>query len=182
MAPAPTPANVLGRLADDTRLRALSAVALGATTVADVAERGGLGDEQAARALGQLIASGVVVEKGQGFEVDLDVFARTARAASAPREQPDLRGATPEQATVLRNFLGPDGRIEELPARAAKRRLVLEYVAGRFEPDRPYAEQEVNDTLLELHDDYAALRRYLVDDGLLEREAGVYRRPGVGDP
>jgi hypothetical protein len=34
----------------------------------------------------------------------------------------------------------------------------------------------VNELLTSLHDDHAALRRYLVDEGLLERKAGVYRR------
>lgn len=54
--------------------------------------------------------------------------------------------------------------------------MVLEYVAGRFEPDRQYAEPEVNELLKSLHDDHVSLRRYLVDEGLLDREAGVYRR------
>jgi hypothetical protein len=117
-----------------------------------------------------------VVDRGRGLEVDLDAFARAARAASTPREQPDLTAATPEQAKVLRNFVDPTGRIRALPARAAKRRLVLEYVAARLEPDREYAEQEVNDILRELHDDVASLRRLLVDEGLVERETGVYRR------
>ena len=34
----------------------------------------------------------------------------------------------------------------------------------------------MNDLLRDFHDDTASLRRYLVDEGLLEREAGVYRR------
>ena len=52
-----------------------------------------------------------------------------------------------------------------MPAREAKRRLVLEYVAQRFEPDREYDEQQVNGVLLELFDDYVTLRRFLVDEG-----------------
>jgi len=34
----------------------------------------------------------------------------------------------------------------------------------------------VNELLRGFHDDTASLRRYLVDEGMLEREAGVYRR------
>ena len=41
-----------------------------------------------------------------------------------------------------------------------------------------YPEAEVNDVLRRYHDDYAALRRYLVDEGFLTREAGVYWRSG----
>ena len=77
---------------------------------------------------------------------------------------------------MLRNFVDADGRIRELPARAAKRELVLEYVAERFDPDREFSERETNDVLVAVYDDYVTLRRYLVDAGLLTRTAGVYRR------
>ena len=171
-----SPARVLGRLADEERLRLLAAVALGASTVRDTAERAGLSEAQAARALAQLVRAGIVADRSAGLQVDLDAFARAAREAAPSRRRPELADATPEQAAVLRNFVDEDGRIRELPARAAKRELVLEYVAARFEPGREYGEKEVNGILLELHDDYVTLRRYLVDAGLLTRTHGIYRR------
>ena len=79
---------------------------------------------------------------------------------------------------VLRAFVGPDGRLTSIPARHAKRLVVLDHLAQRFEPGRRYEEVEVNRTLREVHDDVAALRRYLVEDGFLSREAGVYWRSG----
>ena len=176
MTTAATPAHVLGRLADERRLRVLSAVALGDRSVATVAERTGLTADEAARALGQLLGAGIVTQGGDGLEVDLSAFADAARTASPPRRKPDLSDATPEQAEVLRNFVDGYGRITALPAREAKRRLVLEYVAERFEPSREYDEKQVNGKLLELYDDHVTLRRYLVDERLLERDAGVYRR------
>jgi hypothetical protein len=54
--------------------------------------------------------------------------------------------------------------------------VVLEYLAARFEEGTDYAEAEVNDLLGQFHEDYAWLRRCLVDEGLLTRTAGVYRR------
>lgn len=54
--------------------------------------------------------------------------------------------------------------------------MILEYVAGLFDSGRRYAEVEVNELLNTLHDDHAALRRHLVDERLLERAGGVYRR------
>jgi hypothetical protein len=175
-ATATTPARVLGRLADEQRLRVLSAVALGAKTVREIADRADLSEPETARALAQLLRAGIVSQEGAGLEVDLGAFARAAREASPERPRPDLDDATAEQAAVLRNFVDSEGRIRELPARAAKRELVLAYVARRFEANRDYPETEVNDLLLELHDDYVTLRRYLVDAGLLTRKAGVYRR------
>ena len=176
MTTAATPAHVLGRLADERRLRVLGAVALGDRSVATVEERTGLTADEAARALGQLVSAGIVTQGGDGLEVDLRALSEAARSASPPRRKPELVDATPEQAAVLRNFVDEYGRIVRLPARDAKRRLVLEYVAERFEPGREYDEKQVNGILLELHDDHVTLRRLLVDDGLLTREAGVYRR------
>jgi len=69
-----------------------------------------------------------------------------------------------------------DGRLVRLPARHAQKQVVLGYVARRFEESRDYEEREVNELLRGFHDDTASLRRYLVDEGMLEREAGVYRR------
>ncbi|MEP6851937.1 MAG: DUF2087 domain-containing protein [bacterium] len=47
-----------------------------------------------------------------------------------------------------------------------------------FEPGRRYAEPEVNAILIAFFADYAALRRHLVDEGLLTRDRGVYWRTG----
>jgi hypothetical protein len=60
----------------------------------------------------------------------------------------------------------------------AKRLVVLNHLANMFEPGERYSEKQVNAVIRELHDDYAALRRYLVDEGFLSREAGVYWRSG----
>ena len=177
---APSPSRVLGDLADTNRLRVLAAVVLGESRIAGIAERASLTEDEVARALGHLLSAGIVVQDETGLRVDTHVFADAARTVSAPRVRPDLSDATPEQAAVLRNFVAGDGRVASLPARAAKRRLVLEYVAAtRFEPKREYGEHEVNAVLEDVHDDYVTLRRYLVDAGLLERSAGVYRRPGT---
>jgi hypothetical protein len=170
----PSPALVLGRLADERRLRALAAVALGASGVGAAAERAGLSEDETARALAHLVGVGLVRQGEEGLEVDVGVLAKAARAASPPRPRPTIEGATPEQEQVVRNFVTPDGRLRALPAREGKRRLVLEWVAGRFEPERRYLEREVNGVLLSVYDDAATLRRLLVDEGLLNREAGVY--------
>ena len=55
---------------------------------------------------------------------------------------------------------------------------MLDRIAQEFEPGRKYAEPEVNEVLGGYHDDDAALRSYLVDEGFLKREGGVYWRAG----
>src|SRR5262249_14739876 len=45
-----------------------------------------------------------------------------------------------------------------------------------FEPGRAYSEKEVSDRIATRFADYCTIRRILVDEGLMTRAAGVYRR------
>ncbi|HEX9032657.1 MAG TPA: DUF2087 domain-containing protein [Streptosporangiaceae bacterium] len=84
---------------------------------------------------------------------------------------------TVPQDAVLRTFMR-DGRITTLPARRSRRLVLLDYIAQMFDIGVRYSEGEVNRMLRTLHDDYAALRRYLVDEGFLSRDHGEYWRSG----
>jgi hypothetical protein len=90
-----------------------------------------------------------------------------------------------ESEKVLRAFVR-DGRLVSIPAKPRKRELLLPYILERcFPEDRAYEEKEVNQRLALLYPDVAALRRYLVDGGLMTRKAGIYRRSAPatgGDP
>jgi ArsR family transcriptional regulator len=76
---------------------------------------------------------------------------------------------------VLGAFL-KHGRLLSIPAQRKKRQIVLERLVQEFMPDRDYAEREVNQILVEFHDDVATLRRELVGYKLMKRAAGIYRR------
>ena len=90
--------------------------------------------------------------------------------------RPDERDA--DRAKVLRTFVGADGSIAQLPAKASKRLVVLDHVAQGFDIGRRYPEREVNKILERYHADFASLRRYLVDAGFLERAESIYWRAG----
>ena len=79
---------------------------------------------------------------------------------------------------VLRNFLTDDGRLHTIPSKHSKLLVVLDHIAQSFEPGQSYPEQEVNAIIERFHPDYAALRRYLVEDQFLTREDSVYWRSG----
>ncbi|WP_369381865.1 DUF2087 domain-containing protein [Streptomyces sp. cg36] len=71
------------------------------------------------------------------------------------------------------------GRLTAIPRKAARREQLLVHLKDTlFEPGRSYSEPEVNEALRTVHDDYPALRRYLVTAGLLTRtrDGGSYRR------
>jgi len=78
---------------------------------------------------------------------------------------------------VLRTYMR-DGRIVTMPAKRSRRLVLLNHVAQLFEVGVQYEEGEVNLRLRNLREDYAALRRYLVDEGFLDRDHGMYWRTG----
>lgn len=80
------------------------------------------------------------------------------------------RAALPRE---MRPFFDDAGRVSRWPARQMTQRLVIDYLARKFEPGREYAEQDVNFLLLEWHTfrDWALLRRLLHDWGYLDRES-----------
>jgi hypothetical protein len=165
----PGPRELLALLAEPDRLKALAAVALGAETLPQVAELAGLEPKAAARALSRLAAGGLLEgEAGKGYRVRAEAL----RAAAIPPDPGSPAVGTPDPGSqedaVLRRFVH-NGRLLSMPAARAKRLVVLDHLAGLFEPGRRYPEPEVNELLGRYHPDYAMLRRYLVDDGFLDR-------------
>jgi len=102
---------------------------------------------------------------------DLAVYAATL----APPAQAPPDGISEEEHRVLATFV-KDGRIDSFPAQLKKQLVLWRYLVRRFEVDRAYPEAEVNDLLRAIHPDVATVRRALVDNGLMTRDAGVYRR------
>jgi len=88
--------------------------------------------------------------------------------------------ASLERHPALRVFTR-GGVVETLPARMARRRALLNHIALAFEPGERYPERQLNEFLRRIHPDHAALRRYLVDEGFLGRDGGVYWRTGGSD-
>lgn len=79
----------------------------------------------------------------------------------------------------LRSFLDEKGRLTSLPSRYKKQLCAIWYLAEKLEAGRDYTQDELGDALdawTTFHDP-AALRRALVDLGLMarERDGSVYR-------
>lgn len=84
------------------------------------------------------------------------------------------------RAKVLRAFFRR-GSLVRIPAQRKKRQIILERIIESFEPDRAYPEKEVNQILVEFHEDVATLRREMIASRLMERQRGVYRRLAPAD-
>lgn len=79
---------------------------------------------------------------------------------------------------VLENFVDGAGRLISIPVQRKKRLAVLRWIVEDFQPGRLYAEAEVNRVISRRHPDFASLRRFLVDEELMQRRRGVYWRTG----
>jgi DNA-binding HxlR family transcriptional regulator len=113
----------------------------------------------------------------QTYSLVPDVLDKTlAEVVHLP--QPGLTAEVEEDAyrkKVLKTFI-KRGRLTQFPAQYKKRLIILDKIAEEFEPGRTYSEQEVNQILVEFHEDVATLRREMIDHKLMEREAGRYWR------
>src|SRR5262245_38869707 len=112
------------------------------------------------------------------YRVDVETLRQAAELVGPPREAGlALGAATEDEEHVLKTFFRR-GRLTVIPTKQSKRRIVLERIALEFEPGRRYGEPEVNAIVGAFFTDHAALRRYLVDEGFLDRDHGVYWRAG----
>ena len=101
--------------------------------------------------------------------------ARAAIEAATEQRRREAYDAARAEQERLVGRLFTDGRIAAVPAKRKVRAAVLLEVLSRFEPGRVYAEKEVNEVLLGVHEDFAYLRRELANYRLLERADGRYR-------
>jgi hypothetical protein len=91
------------------------------------------------------------------------------------------RGGEGFEERVLVTFV-EGGRLNRLPARRKKRLVVLRWLADQFRPAERYPETTINDILSRHGEDVATLRRYLVDEELMQRRSGLYWRAGTLPP
>ncbi|HEY3288543.1 MAG TPA: metalloregulator ArsR/SmtB family transcription factor [Anaerolineae bacterium] len=67
-----------------------------------------------------------------------------------------------------------EGRLKQIPTQLKKLEVVIRWLAKSFEPGKTYTEKQVNKIIKPIHEDYATLRRELVDMHYLDRKDGVY--------
>lgn len=68
------------------------------------------------------------------------------------------------------------GKLKSIPAQRKKERIILEEIAEAFEKGRIYSEQEVNDIIEKVHEDYCTIRRDMISEGIMTREGTNYQK------
>jgi hypothetical protein len=160
-------------MASADRLRIVGLLSQGAKRAAEIAEALGMHPSDVNRHLEQLTGSGVVSDADGVYDLNekaIESLARSQfegkRPSYVPKEdeEEDVR-------KVLKNYLNADGTIKQIPQMGNKLLIILNFIVDAFAVDANYTEKEVNTILRRFHIDTAALRRYLVDYGLMARES-----------
>lgn len=165
--------QLLKAIADETRLRILGLIASKPQSGKQLADALGLSAPTISHHMRRLISAGIVQEERDAqrhiYSLNSQLL-RTVRSDGEGIPEPP----SDDRARVLRNFF-KDGRLVTIPAARKQRVIVLQYLLEQFDPRRTYQEREVNELLGNFHEDFATLRRELVDYGYLTRESGIYQ-------
>jgi biotin operon repressor len=167
-------------LAEGRRLKIAALLVDRARSIDELAAATGLSPAAVARHVGRLHDAGLVEVVQRRPRVSyrfsqqplLDALQTAAQHPARP-EVPQDTAAYDQK--VLGDFL-VDGRLKAIPVQQKKRDVVLRYLAQQFEAGRTYGEKEVSLRLAAYHEDFATLRRALVDARLLDRKNGRYWR------
>ncbi len=169
-------------LASADRLRIIGVLVRGRATQSEIAEQLHLPIRDVFNHLAFLVEVGLVNESDGYYDLDEKTIESYARVQfEGKRPTFEVKDEKAEDARkVLKNYLNADGTLKQIPAPGRKQLIILNFIVEAFAYDTDYTEKEVNTILRRFHVDTAALRRYLVDNGLMARESDgtrYWRRP-----
>lgn len=169
-------------LGHESRLQIVGLLANGERSVGALAEALQLTEPTVSHHLAMMKEAGLLGVRAEGttriYWLDTTFLERMSKNIFSQANLANLAPAEKEEDSaqkILQTFLDGE-RIREIPARRQKRLVVLQWLVNQFEKGIRYPEAEMNARLKQFHPDFAALRRYLIENGLMQREQGVYWR------
>lgn len=76
-----------------------------------------------------------------------------------------------EREKVLGNYFkqGINGPLDVFPSKEKRKYIIAEEIIKRFDIGKVYLEKEVNELLKAVHEDFATIRRFLIDYRFMSR-------------
>lgn len=169
-------------LSDKSRLQILKSLAIEDMYVERLAERLGITAPTVSFHLKKLADAGAVTAyksqyymmyslKKELFETRILDILRERSDEDAVQAQRDAD----YRKRVIDTFF-EYGKLKAIPAQRKKERIILDEIVKAFAFDRVYSEREVNIILADYFDDFCTLRRDMISEKLLARDAGGYWR------
>jgi biotin operon repressor len=174
--------TIIKALADHSRLTIMNALADRPHYVEELAERLDLAVSTVSFHLKKLEKAGLVHKKKEQYYVmfysnqdALNISLRELIGVKDIEKDSQEERMQEYRRKVVQAFFR-NGSIAKMPAQQKKRKIILEEIAKRFEPGHKYAEQEINETILEVYEDYCTIRREMVDWKMMTRDRDEYWR------
>ncbi|MBE2184316.1 MAG: metalloregulator ArsR/SmtB family transcription factor [Anaerolineae bacterium] len=173
-------------MGNENRLKIAGMLAEGEHTVTELADRLDLREPTVSEHLAMMREIGLVRMRPEGtrrvysfnfkalYAMNKDILSRE-KLAELVRTKPE-----DEEQRILRTYIR-DGRLTQIPVGRKKLLTILKFLSGQFAFETRYPEKQVNEILGKFNEDYATLRRELVDFHYLEREKGIYWRVERGE-
>ncbi len=172
MEPQPEVLSFVKAMASAERLRIVGLISQGPKRAVEIADALGVHPSDVTRHLEQLTASSVVHEADGLYVLDEQAIESLARGQfEGKRPIYESEDEDDDVRKVLKNYLKADGTLKQIPPMGNKLLVILNFIVDVFDFDTNYTEKEVNTILRRFHLDTAALRRYLVDHGLMARDS-----------
>ena len=166
-------------LSNANRLKIVALLAKESLSVEEMAEILGLNSSTVSHHLSKLTKVGLVNARPESYynvySLQLSVLSDMAERLLSDEMLPTVAEDVDVDAydrKVLKAFMDENGRLTTFPAQQKKEEAVLRHIVKVFEPGRHYSEKEVKEMLSQFNEDYARLRRDLVEFGLMKREGG----------
>lgn len=74
-----------------------------------------------------------------------------------------------EKKDTIANYMDENGALKNYPAKEKKKIIILEEIVKNFSKGKTYSEKEINRVLKRIYEDYASIRRALIEYGFIER-------------
>lgn len=172
---------------NESRLKMIGHLANGEKSVGELAGLLALKEPTVSHHLSGLKDIGLVDVRAEGT---MRIYRLNTKALEAMSKdifiRPNLAalvrpGGPTEEERILRAYVR-NGRIVEIPEKEKRKLIIIHWLAQQIDPERRWTEKEFSEWLKQYHEDFAALRRYLVESGYMIREKGIYWRTPENDP
>lgn len=180
--------KLLKTLGDENRLRMVGLMNERAYTVGELAEVFGLTEPTVSHHVSKLHSAGMLRLKMEGnqrfyslnekrlstfkfYMNEIELLPTTTQKPKPETAWIEALDWSESDKKILRDYT-KNGQLTQMPVKDAKALVILRWLATKFEQGKQYTEKQVNAILTEVHEDYATLRRTLVDYGFMRRERG----------
>jgi predicted transcriptional regulator len=166
-------------LANESRLKLVGALAQQERSVEELASILDLKEPTVSHHLSKLKELQLLQMRVEGnthyYQLDLDALGKMQKTMLTTIQVAPPVDENIWESKVLNSFIKANC-ITEIPTSRKKRLIVLKWLIKKFELDKSYTEQELNELVKPIHADTATLRRELVGYNMLQRDNSIYRR------